>query len=91
MYRPSLALRVYHRPASMKAALGWLVEQLKRQPELTLVYCQSQCASRLAPHYPWALPTQGRQPRAAHAASPTLLRTHCFAHDFVLPPWARQL
>ena len=42
IYRPSIALRVFHRLGSMHADLGWLVKELRAQPELTLVYVPTQ-------------------------------------------------
>ena len=42
IYRPAIALRVFHRLGSMHADLGWLVKELRAQPELTLVYVPTQ-------------------------------------------------
>jgi ATP-dependent DNA helicase RecQ len=42
IYRPAIALRVFHRLGSMQADLGWLVKELRARPELTLVYVPTQ-------------------------------------------------
>jgi ATP-dependent DNA helicase RecQ len=42
IYRPAIALKVFHRFGSMHADLGWLVKQLKAKRELTLVYVPTQ-------------------------------------------------
>ena len=42
IYRPAIALKVFHRQGSMQADLGWLVKELRTLPELTIVYVPSQ-------------------------------------------------
>ena len=42
IYRPAIALKVFHRLGSMQADLGWLVKELRVAPELTLVYVPTQ-------------------------------------------------
>ena len=38
IYRPNIALRVYHRCGVMRCDLGWLAKELRDHPELTLIY-----------------------------------------------------
>ena len=38
IYRPNIALRVYHRCGEMRCDLGWLAKELRDDPELTLIY-----------------------------------------------------